>query len=99
MPGIIECAIGMKISRAVLLATSIAVAHVHAQEPRLPGPAATLSESEALIQRARTLTASGNHRESAAVWQTVGAREPAIATLATRESIRALIAAGDLTPA
>jgi soluble lytic murein transglycosylase len=89
----------MKISRAVLLATSIAVAQVNAQEARLPGPPATLSESEALIQRARTLTASGNHRESAAVWQTVAAREPVIASLATRESIRALIAAGDLTPA
>ncbi len=32
-------------------------------------------------------------------WQTIGAREPVIASLATRESIRALIAAGDIEPA
>ena len=89
----------MKRSPALLLVLTIAVVSVHAQEPRLPGAAANLSESEALIQRARALTASGNHRESAAVWQTVGSREPAIASLATRESIRALIAAGDMTPA
>ena len=69
---------------------------VHGQEPRLPAPAATPSESEALIQRARALSAAGNHRESAAAWQTRGAREPVIASLATRESIRALIAAGDI---
>jgi soluble lytic murein transglycosylase-like protein len=72
---------------------------VRAQEPRLPGPTGAPSESEALIQRARSLTASGNHRESAAAWQTVGAREPVIASLATRESIRAWLAAGDLEPA
>ncbi len=64
-----------------------------------PRPSATPSESEALIQRARALSAAGNYRESAAAWQTVGAREPVIASLATRESIRALIAAGDIEPA
>ena len=45
------------------------------------------------------MSAAGNYRESAAAWQTVGAREPVIASLATRESIRALIAAGDIEPA
>lgn len=78
---------------------SIGTAQVHGQEPRLPAPAATLSEREALLQRARALSAAGNYRESAATWQTVAAREPAIASLATRESIRALIAAGDMEPA
>ena len=70
-----------------------------AQEPRLLFPAVTPSESEALIQRASSLAASGNHRESAAVWQTVAEREPAIAALAKRESLRALVAAGDIDPA
>ena len=55
-----------------------------------PAPAATPAESEALIQRARALSAAGTYRESAAVWQTVGAREPVLASLATRESVRAL---------
>ena len=64
-----------------------------------PGPPTTPAESEALIQRARALSAARNYRESAAAWQTVGAREPVIASLATRESIRALIAAGDIEPA
>ncbi len=72
---------------------------VQAQEPRLPASAATPSESEALIQRARALSAAGNHRESAAAWQVIGTREPVIASLATRESIRAWIAAGDIEPA
>ena len=69
------------------------------QEPRLPALAATPSESEALILRARALSAAGNYRDSAAAWQTIGSREPAIAGVAARESIRALIAAGDIEPA
>ncbi len=89
----------MKIFGTLLLLLSIGAAQVHGQEPRLPGPAAAPAESEALIQRAHALSAAGNHRESAAVWQTIGAREPAIASLATRESIRGLIAAGDIKPA
>jgi soluble lytic murein transglycosylase-like protein len=89
----------MKAFGALLLVLSIGAVEVQGQEPRLPAPAATPSESEALIQRARALSAAGNYRESAAVWQTVLAREPVIASLATRESIRALIAAGDMEPA
>ena len=89
----------MKTFGALLLVLSIGGVQVHGQEPRLPGPAATPSESEALIQRARALSAARTYRESAAVWQTVGAREPVIASLAARESIRALIAAGDTEPA
>ncbi len=69
------------------------------QEPRLPGPAAEPSESEAMIQRARALSLSGSHRESAALWQSIATREPAIASLARRESVAALLAAGDLEPA
>jgi soluble lytic murein transglycosylase len=84
---------------ALLLVLSIGAAEAHGQEPRLPAPSTTPSESEALILRARALAAAGNHRESAATWQTVGTREPVIANLAARESIRALIAAGDLEPA
>jgi soluble lytic murein transglycosylase-like protein len=89
----------MKPFGALLLVLSIGAGQVHGQEPRLPGPAPTPAESEALIQRARALSAARTYRESAAVWQTVGAREPVIASLATRESIRALIAAGDMEPA
>jgi soluble lytic murein transglycosylase len=89
----------MKLIGALLLIVSIGAVRLHGQEPRLPGPGATPGESEALIQRARALSASGNHRESAAAWQTVGAREPVIASLATREAIRALIAAGDVAAA
>ena len=84
---------------ALLLVLSIGAPELYAQEPRLPGPSAAPSESEALILRARALAAAGNNRESAATWQTIGAREPAIAGLAARESIRALIAAGDVEPA
>src|SRR5215213_6486707 len=83
----------------VSIGLSIGAAHVYAQEPRLPPPAATPSESEALIQRALALAAAGSHRESAATWQTVGVREPVLAALAARESVRALIAAGDIEPA
>ena len=43
--------------------------------------------------------ATQNYRESAAAWQTVAVRQPSVATLAQRESVRALIAAGDLEPA
>ena len=89
----------MRIFGALLVVLSIGAAQVHGQEPRLPAPATTPGESEALIQRARALSAARNYRESAAVWQTVAAREPVIASLATRESIRALIAAGDIEPA
>jgi soluble lytic murein transglycosylase len=81
------------------LGLSFGAAHAYGQEPRLPGPAATPSESEALIQRALALTAARSHRESAATWQTVGAREPVLAALAARESVRALLAAGDIEPA
>jgi soluble lytic murein transglycosylase len=84
---------------ALLFVVSIGAAPIRGQEPRLPPIAATPSESEALIQRALALSAAGNYRESAAVWQTVAAREPVIDTVATRESIRALIAAGDIEPA
>ena len=80
----------MRIVGALLVVLSICAAEVHGQEPRLPGPATTPGEIEALIQRARSLSAARNYRESAAVWQTLAAREPVIATLATRESIRAL---------
>lgn len=89
----------MKPFGALLLVLSIGAVQVQGQEPRLPGPATTPAESEALIQRARALSAARTYRESAAVWQTVAAREPVIASLATRESIRALIAAGDVEPA
>ena len=89
----------MKIFGALLLVLSVCVAHTHAQGPRLPPPTPTAGESETLIQRALSLFADRNYRESAAVWQTIAAREPVIATLATRESIRALIAAGDMEPA
>ena len=71
---------GMRVFGALLVVISIGLsigaAQVHGQEPRLPAPAATPSESEALIQRALALSAAGNYRESAATWQTVGAREP-----------------------
>ena len=84
----------MKFLIALLLMMSTAA--LRGQEPRLPGPAAQPSESEASIQRARSLFAAGSHRESAALWQSVAEREPAIVSLAKRESIRALIAAGDI---
>jgi soluble lytic murein transglycosylase-like protein len=87
----------MKFLIALLLVMSTTA--LRAQEPRLPGPADAPSDSEALIRRARSLSASGSHRESAGVWQTVGAREPVVASLATRESIRSLVAAGDIEPA
>jgi soluble lytic murein transglycosylase len=89
----------MRILAALLVALLLGAAPAHGQEPRLPAPATTPSESEALIQRALALSVAGNHRESAATWQTVGAREPVVASLAVRESIRALIAAGDIEPA
>src|SRR4029453_18756489 len=53
----------------LLLAFTIVAVEVRAQEPRLPAMAATPSESEALIQRARALSAAGNYRDSAAAWQ------------------------------
>ena len=89
----------MKVLAALLLVLIIDAVEVRGQEPRLPAPAATPSESEALILRARALSGAGNYRESAAAWQTIGSREPSIASLAARESIRALIAAGDIEPA
>lgn len=70
-----------------------------AAEPRLPPPADNPSPSEALIQRARRLFTTGNHRESAAAWQEVATREPVIAGFARREAIRSLISAGDLPAA
>lgn len=84
---------------AFVIALAIAaVAQAQGLDPRLPAPVEAPSPNEALIQRARVLYASGHYRESAASWQTVAAREPSIATLAQRESIRALIAAGDIEP-
>ena len=74
-------------------------ASARAQEPRLPAPAVTPDDRTALIQRARSLAAAGSHRDSAATWQTVAARESALASYATRESIRASIAAGDIDAA
>ena len=85
--------------RALLIVMSLAAGQAYAQEPRLPPPTDTPSPSEALIHRARSLYDGRNYRESAAAWQAVAAREPAVASLARRESIRALIAAGDLEPA
>jgi soluble lytic murein transglycosylase len=85
----------MKLFGALLLALSIGTAQAHGQEPRLPAPASTPTETEALIQRALALFTGGSYRESAAAWQAVGAQEPVLVRLATRESIRALIAAGD----
>ena len=89
----------MRVLGTLLLALNIGAIEAQAQEPRLPAPAAAPSESEALIQRARALSAAGNYRESAAAWQVIGTREPVISSLATRESIRAWIAAGDIEPA
>ena len=89
----------MRVLGTLLLALNISAIEAQAQEPRLPAPAATPSESEALIQRARALSAAGSYRESAAAWQVIGTREPVISNLATRESIRAWIAAGDIEPA
>ncbi len=87
--------------RAAVLVFALTVAAVHAQgpEPQLPAPAESPSANEGLIQRARALYAGRNYRESAATWQTVAVREPAISSLAQRESVRALIAAGDIEPA
>lgn len=82
-----------------LFVLSLAAVHAQEQAPRLPAPAESPSTSEAEIRRARQLHADRNYRESAAAWQVVGAREPALATLAQRESVRALLAAGDLQPA
>ena len=84
---------------ACLVVLSIAAVHAQEQAPRLPAPADTASTSEAEIRRARQLYSDRNYRESAAAWQVVAAREPSIATLAQRESVRALLAAGDLQPA
>ena len=89
----------MRVLGALLVVLNISAVQVGGQEPRLPAPATPPGESEALIQRARALSVARNYRESAAVWQTVAAREPVVARLATRESIRALIFAGDIEPA
>ncbi len=87
----------MKLLFALLIVAACTAA-VRAQEPRLPGPAPAPSESEALIQRARELSAV-NPRESAVLWQRIGVAEPVIAEFARREAIRAQIAAGDLEAA
>ena len=89
----------MRTLGALLLALVLGADPVHGQEPRLPAPATTPTEIEALIRRALALSVAGNHRESAATWQTVGARAPVVAGVAARESIRALIAVGDIEPA
>ncbi len=83
----------------LLFVLSVAAVPTQAQEPQLPAPAETPSANEALIQRARSLYAARNYRESAAAWQTVAVREPSIASLALREAVRALFAAGDIEPA
>ena len=62
----------MKPFGALLLVLSIGAVQVQSQEPRLPGPATTPAESEALIQRARVLSAARTYRESAAGRQIVG---------------------------
>ena len=84
---------------ACLVVLSLAAVHAQEQAPRLPAPGETPSGSEAEIRRARQLYSDRNYRESAAAWQAVAAREPSIATLAQQESVRALLAAGDLQPA
>ena len=89
----------MRAAGALLIAVSVAFVEAQGSEPRLPPPAAVPPPSEALIQRARHLYDTRNYRESAAAWQTVAAREPSIVALAQRESVRALLAAGDLQPA
>jgi soluble lytic murein transglycosylase-like protein len=81
------------------LVMSVLAVEAEGQEPRLPAPVEAPASDEALIQRARALYASHNYRESAATWQTVAVRQPSVASLAKRESVRALIAAGDLEPA
>ena len=86
----------MKALFVPLLVISVLAVRAEGQEPRLPAPAETPSPNVALIQRARALYASQNYRESAATWQTVATREPSILSLAQRESVRALIAAGDV---
>jgi soluble lytic murein transglycosylase len=65
-------------------------------EPRLPAPAADLSPVEDLIRRGRARADAGRHRESAEVWQQVGAAEPVLSTFARRETIRAQLGAGEL---
>ena len=89
----------MRRTGALLIVLSVADIGAQGREPRLPAPAAVPPPSEALIQRARSLHDARNFRESAATWQTVAIREPSIAALARRESVRALIAAGDIQPA
>lgn len=89
----------MRALGTLLLTLGIGAIQLYGQEPRLPAPTATPTESEALIQRARALSEAGNYRESAAAWQTIGTREATIANLAARESIRAWISAGDMEPA
>src|SRR4029453_561874 len=89
----------MRVLGTLLFALSIGAVEAQAKEPRLPAPAATPSESETLIQRARALSAAGNYRESAAAWQVIGTREPVISSLATRESFRAWMTAGRIGPA
>jgi soluble lytic murein transglycosylase-like protein len=89
----------MKVIFVLFLAMSVLTIEIYGQEPRLPAPAETPSPDEALIRRARDLYAAGNYRESAAAWQTVAVRQAVIASLAREESVRALIAAGDLEPA
>ena len=95
---------GMRTLGALLVVISIGLsigaAQVHGQEPRLPAPAATPSESEALIQRARRAVCRGQlPRECGRRGRRSARASPCIASLATRESIRALIAAGDIEPA
>jgi soluble lytic murein transglycosylase len=83
----------------LLLLSAVSSGQSAGTEPRLPGPADQPSPTEALMQRARSLSAAGSYRESAAAWQTIAANEPVIASLAQREAIRALLAAGDLDAA
>ena len=82
---------------AFAAAAYITFASVATAGQALPAPAAApLPASEALIQRARELSTSRQYRESAEEWKRVAAAEPVLASFAQRESLRALLSAGDL---
>ena len=88
----------MTLVALVVLLLIVCPGRVHGQEPRLPPPSAAPVGAEALIRRAQSLFATGQFRESAAVWQTVAAQEPAISDFAKREAIRGWLGAGEVTP-
>ena len=82
----------------VALLLVVGPARAHGQEPRLPPASAVPVDAEVLIRRAQSLSATGQYRESAAAWQSVGAQEPVLADFAKREAIRAWLGAGDMKP-